>query len=329
MKTDDLRAFDVVVRSGSISRAAVALQLTQSAITRRIQNLEEALGAQLLDRSTKPPKPTALGLRVHEQTRSVLKEIDMLRTLVAHDGAPSGNFRAGITHSMSTVGMIGLASDLKAAFPGVGLQFSSDWSRRLIEKVEGGHLDAAAVFMPPTTVFADGLRGTRLHSTLAVVIGQRGARARPARRLRDVSAEGWVLNPEGCGFRESLLRALASQGLPFTLNLETFGTDLQIGLVGAGHGLGLVSLPALAASPDAGTVDVLALKDFKLPVDVWLVSPTVQGNLRAAADRFGRGIAASFSTPEPLAPPSRRKQASAPPKQATTASRIAARRRTT
>ena len=60
MKTDDLKAFDAVVRIGSISEAARALGLTQPSITRRIQNLEEALGVQLLDRNTKPPRPCLL-----------------------------------------------------------------------------------------------------------------------------------------------------------------------------------------------------------------------------------------------------------------------------
>src|SRR5450756_866554 len=83
MKTDDLRAFDAVVRYGSISEAARSMDLTQSAITRRIQNLEEALGAQLLDRSTKPPHPSLLGLRVYQQTKTVLREIDALAGLVA------------------------------------------------------------------------------------------------------------------------------------------------------------------------------------------------------------------------------------------------------
>ena len=55
MKIDDLRAFDAVARHGSISEAARAKHVTQPAVTRRIQKLEQAFGAQLLDRSTKQP----------------------------------------------------------------------------------------------------------------------------------------------------------------------------------------------------------------------------------------------------------------------------------
>ena len=60
MKLDDINAFVAVVNAQSVSQAARDLQLTQPAITRRVQNLEEALGTPLLDRNTKPPKPSAM-----------------------------------------------------------------------------------------------------------------------------------------------------------------------------------------------------------------------------------------------------------------------------
>lgn len=73
MKIDDIDAFVAVIRSQSISQAAESLRLTQPAITRRVQNFEEALGVSLLDRNTKPLKPTPMGMRVYEQCRAVLR----------------------------------------------------------------------------------------------------------------------------------------------------------------------------------------------------------------------------------------------------------------
>ena len=54
MKIDDIDAFVAVIRNASLSHAAESLGLTQSAITRRVQSLEESLGVELLDRNTKP-----------------------------------------------------------------------------------------------------------------------------------------------------------------------------------------------------------------------------------------------------------------------------------
>lgn len=291
MKTDDLRAFDAVVRHGSISEAARVLQLTQPAITRRIQNLEEALGAQLLDRSTKPPRPSRLGLRVHEQTKAALREIDALSSLVAIDAEPAGRLRLGLTHSMGSFGLIEALSGLKQAFPQIDLQIGTDWSAQLLDGVAQGRLEAATLFMPPTAVFPEGVAGEKLASTEVVVVAARGQFDSTASQLRRYAETGWIVNPEGCGFRAALQRKLADLGLRFKLNLETFGTELQLGLVAAGLGLGFVSRPALQASRYADQLDVISPRDFKYTTDVWLVAPEFQGNLQRAVAHFGQAIA--------------------------------------
>ena len=301
MKTEDLRAFDAVVRHGSISEAARALGLTQPATTRRIQSLEEDLGVLLLDRSTKPPKPSALGMRVHAQTRAALREIDALASLVAVDGIASGHLRLGLTHSIGSDSLVGVLQDMTAQFPGVRLQLSTDWSARLVDRVAHGRLDAALVFMPPSMVWPEGVVGQRLASTEVVVVAAQGRFARPVSRLKACHEEGWVLNPEGCGFRASLQRGLAEQGLPFALAMEVHGSELQLGLVAGGLGLGFVSRPALEASRHAQALEVLPLRDFRLQVGVWLVSAAAQGNLQQAVDHFGHAVARNL-VPEDAMP---------------------------
>ena len=53
---DDLRALVEFARAGSVVGAADRLYRTPSAVTRQLQRLEAALGAELLDRSVKPPR---------------------------------------------------------------------------------------------------------------------------------------------------------------------------------------------------------------------------------------------------------------------------------
>src|SRR6266481_3622519 len=61
---EDLRALVEFAHAGSIAGAADRLFRTPSAITRQLQRLEAELGAELLDRSTKPPRLNSLGARV-------------------------------------------------------------------------------------------------------------------------------------------------------------------------------------------------------------------------------------------------------------------------
>ena len=58
---EDLRALIEFAHAGSIAGAADRLFRTPSAITRQLQRLEAGLGAELLDRSTKPPRLNSLG----------------------------------------------------------------------------------------------------------------------------------------------------------------------------------------------------------------------------------------------------------------------------
>src|SRR5258708_20573597 len=69
---DDLHALVEFAQAGSIAGAADRLFRTPSAITRQLQRLEAALGAELLDRSVNPPRLNSLGSKVLEQARDLL-----------------------------------------------------------------------------------------------------------------------------------------------------------------------------------------------------------------------------------------------------------------
>src|SRR5690242_12053576 len=78
---DDLRALVEFARAGSVAGAADRLYRTPSAITRQLQRLEAALGAELLDRSVKPPRLNSLGSRVLEQARDLLQRTEALQSV--------------------------------------------------------------------------------------------------------------------------------------------------------------------------------------------------------------------------------------------------------
>ena len=73
MNIHDLEAFVAVVETGSIVAASARINLTQPGITRRIQNLEDSLGIALLDRQSKPLRPTAAGREAYEHGRRGLR----------------------------------------------------------------------------------------------------------------------------------------------------------------------------------------------------------------------------------------------------------------
>jgi len=86
---EDLRALVEFAHAGSIAGAADRLFRTPSAITRQVQRLEAALGAELLDRSVKPPRLNSLGSKVLEQARDLLQRTEALKSLTSSDAETS------------------------------------------------------------------------------------------------------------------------------------------------------------------------------------------------------------------------------------------------
>ncbi|PVZ20768.1 MULTISPECIES: LysR family transcriptional regulator [unclassified Pseudomonas] len=290
MKIDDIDAFIAVVRSQSLSVAADALQLTQSAITRRLQNFEEALGAVLLDRHTKPMKPTAIGWRVFERCQAVMREVEALRELVAEDAAPSGTLRLGVPQTIGDAVLLEALQGMKARFPELQVQVAQGWGGNLVQRIERRELDAAAVLFPAGKLFPEGVIGQSLAQMSLVVVVAKGACARKRCKLADCQGQGWVLNPDGCGFRAGLQRALAEKGQSLKVSLEIFGTDLQLGLVANGMGFGLVPEPLLQRSRHRDRLEVISVSDFRPVIDLWLVQAAFVGNLQGAVDLFGEVV---------------------------------------
>jgi DNA-binding transcriptional LysR family regulator len=82
-----LKTFVEVVRSGSLSRAAERLHVTQPAVSRRIKFMEDQYGRALLDRSGNALRPTDAGRLVYEKARSLLEiEANLVSGLHRLDG---------------------------------------------------------------------------------------------------------------------------------------------------------------------------------------------------------------------------------------------------
>ena len=132
MNLRDLEAFMAVVDTGSIGAAARRLNLTQPAVTRRVQNLEQDLGAPLLRRESKPPRLTIDGEIVAVSGRQVLRAVDDLRAGVAAEGEPIGQLRLGVAQAVGDLALGKPIGALRAAYPQLAVQLVSGWTRTLL-----------------------------------------------------------------------------------------------------------------------------------------------------------------------------------------------------
>src|SRR6266550_4425311 len=145
---DDLRALVEFARAGSIAGAADRLFRTPSAITRQLQRLEAALGAELLDRSVKPPRLNSLGSKVLEQARDLLQRTEALKSLTSSDAEPHGLLRIGLAHALAEGTLIEPIQALTEKYPKVRLRLLSALTGELFNRLLASELDVAVVFLP-------------------------------------------------------------------------------------------------------------------------------------------------------------------------------------
>jgi DNA-binding transcriptional LysR family regulator len=282
MNLIDLEAFVSVVDHGSVVAAAAGLHLTQSAVTRRIQNLEDALGTPLLDRQTRPLQPTRAGQETYEFAKPVLSSVNDLKTGIMHEGEPSGDFRFGMTRALGDLAIGPPIRRLRADFPKVRIQAFVQWSGVLLERLANRALDSAVVLLPEGNTPPASLMSECLGTEPYAIVAAKAKRfSRPA-ALQELSSHAWVLNPHGCGVRQQLEVALLQRGLPFVTAVEAEGYELQLSLISEGVGLGLVMPQVFYSSALRQHMKLVKAKDFSPMQNVWLLHSRHVGRLAPA-----------------------------------------------
>jgi DNA-binding transcriptional LysR family regulator len=282
MNLIDLEAFVSVVDYGSIVAATAHLHLTQSAVTRRIQNLEDALGTPLLDRKTRPLQPTRAGQETYEFAKPVLSSVNDLKTGIMHGGEPSGDFRFGMSRSLGDLAIGSPIRRLRTDLPMVRIQAFVQWSGVLLERLAARTLDCAVVLLPEGSTPPSSLMSECVGAVPFTIVAAKSTRlSRPA-TLEELASNAWILNPHGCGARQLLESAFLQRGLPFVSAVEAEGYELQLSLISEGVGLGLVMPQVLHSSVSRRHIKPVKVKGLSLMQNVWILHSRHIGRLAPA-----------------------------------------------
>jgi DNA-binding transcriptional LysR family regulator len=282
MNLIDLEAFVSVVDHGSIVGASVALHLTQSAVTRRIQGLEDVLNVSLLNRQTRPLQPTPAGKETYEFAKPVLSSVKDLKTAIMDNGEPSGDFRFGMSRVLGDVGLSGPIECLRTEFPKIQLRAFVQNSDILTERIVNGSLDAAVVLLPEDAAPPPSVVAESLGSEPVVILAAKSKRMSSSPTLEELSQNAWLLNPQGCTVYKTVENALLQRRLPFVTALEAEGSDLQFSLVAKDVGLGITMLRVFQASSFRKDMKIVTVKDFSPQMKIWLLHSSHIGRLAPA-----------------------------------------------
>ena len=147
MELDQLRYFLKVAEHGSFTRAAAALKVSQPALSRSIQKLEEDLGQPVLERQTRSVALTDAGRLLQARARQVFAVLDDARAEIADDGR-SGRIRVGAIPTIAPYYLPEILRRFSLAYPAATLIVQEATTDALLKGCAQGDLDLAIVALP-------------------------------------------------------------------------------------------------------------------------------------------------------------------------------------
>ena len=143
-----IRYFIAAAESGQISQAAVELNVSQSAVTAAIQQLEGALGVRLFDRNPGGVSPTLEGSRFLLHARNVMAAVEeAMRVPRSSNASASGLVRVGVTYTVAGYFLPRHHARFARTFPNVVLDLY-EASRSVVEQaLVDGALDIAVILV--------------------------------------------------------------------------------------------------------------------------------------------------------------------------------------
>ena len=173
MDLKQLEYFVRVAELGSFTRAAIALDVAQPALSRQVRLLEVELHQSLLTRNGRGAIPTEAGQLLLEHGRGILHQVALAREeLGAARGALAGRVSIGLPPSLSRLITVPLTHAFRKALPQAQLTLTEGFSLLMLEGLRAGNLDMAVLYNPDNS---PDLEVTTLHKEELVLISPRAS----------------------------------------------------------------------------------------------------------------------------------------------------------
>lgn len=133
----------------NFNRAAAECNVSQSTLSSGIQNLEEQLGCQLIERDHKSFLFTSLGEEIVEKARDILSASEELSHFAQGQGnIMEGPLRLGVIPTIAPFLIGELSKNVQTKFPKLLLQLSEDTTQNLLQRLRNGELDILLLALP-------------------------------------------------------------------------------------------------------------------------------------------------------------------------------------
>jgi len=236
MELTDLKLFLAVASSGSFSRAAQLAGVTQSAISKRVLDLELTLGQRLFVRHGRGAVVTDAGRLLVQHAESLLRDADALPQILRGAMAPlQGDVRLAVQASISWPLLRHLQQVLATPYPGIRLQVVEAPTRQIVELIQEGRVDLGVLseWGPERLPLTEALFESRLLLVGPSSDPLAASRSIRFQRLLDLPL---IVSPMPNGARVLIESAARAAGASLTVEMEVHSVHLIKKMVHAGWG---------------------------------------------------------------------------------------------
>lgn len=225
MELRHIRYFQAICDTGSFSRAADAMHVTQPTLSHQIKQLEEELGTPLLHRLGRHTELTEAGKTFSLYCTEVLRNVGMgVSAIKDLKGLLHGNLRVAVFHSFSASKLPAVFADFASRFPGVHIVALQVPRTEMQQSLLRGELDLAVGYtgLDSASFETEAL----FEESLVLVVGSQhpwvALKAVPMQRLSELPL---VLLTQEFGVRNYLNGYFAQASIPLKVVLEMNAID--------------------------------------------------------------------------------------------------------
>lgn len=250
-----MHLFELVATLGSFTRASEVAGLSQSAVTRQIQGIEDKLGAQLFERTTRKVHLTDAGRHLLVEARKLNCSLeDSLRRFQETHVDGQKTLRVGFSRTIGLASLPGILTPFHRGSPLVRLQVSHDTSDNLERALQEHRLDIAVISLPHRISSALEVKHRFTDEFELIASAQQnlpsGNSPYPAKVLSLwLKSVPWIALNHDSNTGKKINHWLKDQQINVSPTMELDNFEIIIHLVAMGLGTSLVPRRALAAYP--------------------------------------------------------------------------------
>ncbi len=246
MEFDQLRYFLRVAERGNFTRAAEELVISQPALSRSIQKLEEELGQPVFERTTRSVSLTDAGKLLQARAQQVISLLEDTKSEITDDGR-SGRVRVGAIPTVAPFFLPQILKNFSAAYPNATLIVQERTTDQLLKACTQGEIDLAVVALPIPVKYLE-VKKLFSEELFLVVPPDHPLAARSSIRLRDIEGFPFVLLDEAHCLSDNIVSFCRQRSFQPVAVERTSQLAMVQELVSLSHGISMI--PAMARVRD-------------------------------------------------------------------------------